>query len=196
MFVEGHAPVGKVGAPKGSHNSRATEFKPGQKAWNAAGLSKTCEHCGKTFDIAAHRLQRARFCSRTCADAGKVGVSNLAALGRKNSPETIEKMRIINRANARRGPDNPMWRGGYNTERRRLMQQFEYKNWRRSVFERDDYTCVECGARGVYLHAHHTVPWSVDETLRYEVSNGQTMCRPCHHETTFGKPLRVLEGVS
>ncbi len=55
-----------------------------------------------------------------------------------------------------------------------------YKAWRTLVFERDDYTCQACGVRGVYLHAHHIKYFAHHPRLRYTVSNGETLCVPCH----------------
>lgn len=56
----------------------------------------------------------------------------------------------------------------------------EYKSWRNSVFERDNYTCQLCGARGVKLNAHHKNGYAFYPELRYELSNGITLCVPCH----------------
>ncbi len=69
------------------------------------------------------------------------------------------------------------------TERRQSAEGrrcVEYKMWRRNVFERDDYTCQHCGARGVKLNAHHIKPYSIYFDLRYSVPNGITLCVPCH----------------
>lgn len=76
-------------------------------------------------------------------------------------------------------------------ERKRSMQQIEYRLWRESVFKRDDFTCQECGKRGGELHADHIKPWKSHPELRYDVSNGRTLCVQCHRETpTYGnKPL-------
>lgn len=57
----------------------------------------------------------------------------------------------------------------------------EYIAWRTKVFERDGYTCVECGQKG-NVEAHHIKPWASHPQLRFEVSNGLTLCRPCHRE--------------
>lgn len=59
----------------------------------------------------------------------------------------------------------------------------EYQEWRTQVFERDNYTCRECGDRGVYLEAHHIKSWAKFPEERYVVENGLTMCKPCHQMT-------------
>lgn len=60
---------------------------------------------------------------------------------------------------------------------------FEYREWRTAVFTRDCYTCQECGKLGssVRLEAHHLKSWHNYPELRYEISNGITLCaQPCH----------------
>lgn len=58
----------------------------------------------------------------------------------------------------------------------------EVKEWRRKVFERDDYTCQECGEKGGKIHAHHIEPWSEEPSKRLEIDNGITLCIECHSE--------------
>ena len=82
------------------------------------------------------------------------------------------------------GELNNMWRGGVSkinkTERQLAMQTIEYKLWRSSVFERDNFTCVECKAHGVRLEADHIKQWRDFPELRYDINNGRTLCRVCH----------------
>ena len=67
----------------------------------------------------------------------------------------------------------------------------EYKTWRRSVFERDKYTCQMCAVRGGELQADHIRPFAYFPDLRFELSNGRTLCRACHKSTpTYGGRAR------
>jgi len=59
--------------------------------------------------------------------------------------------------------------------------QSAIKAWRTAIFARDDYICQGCGSRGVKLQAHHIVPWYLDHKKRFDLSNGITLCRKCHH---------------
>ncbi len=59
----------------------------------------------------------------------------------------------------------------------------EYKEWRKAVLERDNYTCAECHEIGGCLHAHHIKAWADYPELRFELSNGVTLCKECHKLT-------------
>jgi len=66
----------------------------------------------------------------------------------------------------------------------------EAELWRKAVFARDDYTCQMCGVRNrkgngytVRLEADHIKPFAYFPDIRYDVSNGRTLCRPCHDTT-------------
>ena len=84
------------------------------------------------------------------------------------------------------------WQGGKTAETIRLRNSARTKDWRKAVFERDNYTCLDCGARNgngykVILNADHIKPWAYYPELRYDVSNGRTLCLGCHTKTpTFG----------
>lgn len=58
----------------------------------------------------------------------------------------------------------------------------EYKEWRENVFERDNYTCQKCGRVGGELNAHHIKPFKDYPKLRYEITNGITLCIECHRK--------------
>jgi hypothetical protein len=80
-----------------------------------------------------------------------------------------------------RGPANPCWKGGADTEIMAARRSTELQQWRKAVFERDNYTCYICKSRGgVYLNAHHIKSFRNHVELRFDVSNGMTLCRKCH----------------
>jgi 5-methylcytosine-specific restriction endonuclease McrA len=73
-------------------------------------------------------------------------------------------------------------------EKSRIRNTVDWKQWRIEVFSRDKYTCQECGAMGVFLEPHHIEPIRVvglNSKKLFEVTNGITLCRPCHNKTRF-----------
>jgi 5-methylcytosine-specific restriction endonuclease McrA len=119
-------------------------------------------------------------------------------LGKKASQETREKLSL-----SHRGLKYPTicqekhwnWRGGITSKNDTARKSSIYKNWRKTVFERDTYTCLICGNRGGMLHADHIIPFCRDKGKRFDLSNGRTLCATCHKKTdTYGgKMLRQLE---
>lgn len=75
------------------------------------------------------------------------------------------------------------WQGGKSSEAQIIRRSLSYKQWRKEVFERDDYTCQFCLERGGELHADHIKPFSLFPELRLDVNNGRTLCEDCHKET-------------
>jgi NUMOD3 motif len=82
-----------------------------------------------------------------------------------------------------RGALSHLWRGGVTPEHQKIRTSAEYKIWRDEVFKRDNYTCVLCGKRGVRLNADHIKSFALFPELRFIVSNGRTLCVPCHKLT-------------
>lgn len=79
---------------------------------------------------------------------------------------------------------------GLTIGREKIKASPEYKEWRNSVFVRDNFTCQECGRRGYKLHAHHIKPFSSYLELRFDINNGLTLCKECHHKTdNYGKNI-------
>lgn len=56
----------------------------------------------------------------------------------------------------------------------------EYTSWRKSVLERDDYTCQRCNKTESKLEVHHIKSFKHYLKSRTEVSNGITLCKECH----------------
>lgn len=93
------------------------------------------------------------------------------------------------------GAKNPNWKGGVHSVNNALRRTRRYARWRQEVFERDDYTCVHCLQRGVYLEADHIRPFAFFPELRFEISNGRTLCKDCHSKTPTYKKHKLLEAI-
>jgi hypothetical protein len=83
-------------------------------------------------------------------------------------------------ADSIKGKNHWNWKGGKSRDKHMGP---EYKQWRSDVFERDNWTCQTCGIRGTNLEAHHIKSWAKFPELRYELSNGVTLCKECHKLT-------------
>lgn len=60
-----------------------------------------------------------------------------------------------------------------------------YKKFRMSVLNRDKFKCQMPNCKNVKdLHVHHIKTWSNASALRYEPSNGITLCKKCHQSIT------------
>ena len=153
-------------------------------------VSLTCKNCHKEFDVQpwAAKTGRKKFCSKSCFYKGRElkglfekGHKDLVPSEKRGHTEaTKQKIKETTRKVVKRGFNHPNWAGGKRNERKIAMNTFEYRDWRQSVFKRDDWTCQICGVRGVYLEADHIKPWCAFPDLRYETSNGRTVCKPCH----------------
>lgn len=95
------------------------------------------------------------------------------------------------------GKNNPMYNHNLTDEEREIRREYsEYKAWRTAVYERDDYTCSKCDKRGgITLNAHHINAYNIFPELRVEVSNGITLCQPCHKEfhRFYGNGFNTVE---
>jgi 5-methylcytosine-specific restriction endonuclease McrA len=88
------------------------------------------------------------------------------------------------------GPNHNHWKGGISPENQRQRGTSAYKLWRIAVFHRDHYTCQHCGQVGGELNADHILPFAYYPELRLELSNGRTLCLPCHEKTPSYKKKR------
>lgn len=156
--------LGRPSPKKGKHTGiiPKTAFKTGQSPWNKG--TGVIAKCLNCGKTFYYWKRKAprKFCSRECMSIGT------------------------------RGENHPRWNGGQWKIREILKGRKEYKFWRKSVFERDDYTCQSCGKRGGILNAHHIKEWAKEPKLRYLIINGITLCRDCHLSVHFNKSFREL----
>ena len=133
-----------------------------------------CKYCGRDFENKTSQRTK-RFCSRDCYAnylKGKYPVNLKGKRGVK--PRT------------------------YHLTKRPKHEGVEYKEWRMKVFKKDNFTCQICGKtsnelkkQGIKICADHIKPYCNYPELRYVVSNGRTVCVPCHKLTeTYGIKAR------
>ena len=88
-----------------------------------------------------------------------------------------------------RGSDNHNFVDG-NSKNINERNQVGIAYWRNSVKRRDGYKCQMCGIDGTIeckccgiktpLHVHHIKSWKEYPELRFDISNGVTLCEKCH----------------
>lgn len=97
---------------------------------------------------------------------------------------------------ANTGDRNGNWNGGTTSERMKAYNSREYKDWRKAVFERDNYTCraLDCPKTTTRIQADHIKPFAIYPELRFDVTNGQTLCEPCHLLKT-ASDMKLIRGL-
>ena len=145
----------------------------GKRLWKHKDIKPlakfNCLNCGKEKEIAECRLKiEGKYCSRKCSN------SHIK----------------------RNGESNPNWRGGNYPKLKAIRNSIEYKDWRREVFYRDKWSCVLCGYRSNGkndIDADHIKQFSLFPEIRFDVSNGRTLCKPCHKNTeTYGNSKKDI----
>lgn len=186
-------------------------------------ITRVCLYCKNEFLTWEARIRqgKGKFCSQQCSaryhiqqgDGGSVQLYKIGhpqfntgrthftterLKGKKLSAEHIEKVRAAHigvKRPERSGPNCHLWRGGITGKNHKLRTSIEFINWRREVFEKDDYTCQICDKRGGKLHAHHIKMFSKYPSLRFEPSNGVTLCPKCHQiADEISRITHVLSG--
>ena len=176
-------------------------------------INTKCKRCGKDFTY-YECLSFGKYCTRECSrlspekSAHRKGIKFSDEYRKKISEKMKEQYRTGIRkvhpgfavANKKRphlsGDKSPLWRGGLTPLRKKIRGSMEYRIWRESVFKRDDFKCVKCGISGSKspLNADHIIPFSVllrefaigsiDYESLFDTDNGQTLCVPCHKQTS------------
>lgn len=161
-----------------------------------------CKTCKKQILVYPCRLKigKGKFCSQKCGAIDRIdklrqrSIGNKWNIGRHHTKEAIDKIIFANKGKRRPniskskiGKLNPNWKGGISPINKRIRRSAKFFEWRKKVFERDNWTCQECKQRGCILHPDHIKRFSDYPELRFEINNGRTLCKNCHLKTsTYG----------
>lgn len=194
--------------------TRSVNYNP---ITRSSKVEVNCAGCSNTFFIYKCLVGRKKFCSHECQFKWRSNLMsgknnpNYRTGGIKECPvcfKTFATRSLHTRhcslkcaRSVRKGEKAPCWKGGKTSESMMVRNSKEYEQWRISVFERDGFVCQQCGIKGGKLAAHHIKPFSKNKELRMLISNGITLCWPCHfkirgkedaHAKTFQAKITTL----
>ena len=164
-----------------------------------------CKYCGEILFLKQWQIDRVKnnFCNNSCAmkwryanglDKKKITQKANEAIRKNGFPQKrgkripqlhnlkvyrkISQSKMGVRIPKLQGKNHWNWKGGVD---KGIWFTWKYKQWRKAVFERDNYTCQKCGdKKGGNLEADHIKPRHLYPELAFVVSNGQTLCVRCH----------------
>jgi len=127
--------------------------------------------CGNTHEVDRRGLigGKTKSCGCKWGKGGKFSKGLVPWNKGKTTPEHVKKKQ----SDVKKG--KTAWNKGIGSGRNSAICQ----EWRQKVLERDGHKCIQCNSEE-HLHCDHIVSWKENVELRFEVSNGQTLCRSCH----------------
>lgn len=168
-----------------------------------------CKNCGEPYLVVKiTKRNPGKFCDKFCANRGKFhplyGTHRSEEWKKEHSKKMMgEKNPHYGRTGEnhpmygihRFGRDAPAYIDGRTPFYAEIRNLFQYKQWRLSVYRRDNFTCQNCDKVGGKLVAHHfiisfikicrennidTIEKALACNLLWDVDNGTTLCRRCH----------------
>ncbi len=130
---------------------------------------RQCKYCGEPLPRYITKIGRNKGFRKTCgsSECRSKACSN-------NGPKS--------------GKDHPKWIVDRSSLKYRPRTEQNW--WRKAIFERDNYTCKECGQYGGRLQADHILPYSTFPEARWNLDNGRTLCVECHKKTpTYARKI-------
>ena len=170
--------------PKGQFKNpkeRARKISEGQKT----GKFFSCLICGSKFWRKKCQIAKGqnKFCSKKCYFIWQKG---------KGRSEEFKKKCQIGQNKRHEGKI-------LISDKNKLIRcSKDFKVWRSAVFQRDNWTCQECGNRSkknnyIRIEAHHIKPFALFPEFRFSVDNGITLCKKCHVKKPKGKEIYCIK---
>lgn len=133
---------------------------------------RLCNVCKKEKQLDEFRkisIWRAHICKKCHAEKYRSGKPNFGRFKEGSVPWNKGKTGIKKRENPR-----------YIKKGRPITNSSLKRNeWGLAVRTRDGNKCKVCESTDD-ITAHHIVPWKKDESKRFEIDNGISLCRKCH----------------
>ena len=157
-------------------------------------MKKNCQICNKEFSKKQSHSKSAwllvKYCSRECAGKNS-GFKRGTEVWNKNK-KGLQKAWNKGMKGFNTGEKSGRWIADRTKlAKRQERNDMAYKNWRKQVWLRDNFTCKianpDCCGR---IEAHHILGWTNYPELRYEVNNGITLCH-FHHPRKRKDEMRL-----
>lgn len=195
--------------------------KKGANHWNWKGGKNNCAQCHKPL---SHYGKYCRECwGKTMSGKNSPHYKHGNSVSGDFLCVNCNKEKVIRKHHrcyscANKLSNHPNWKGGVSSLSTLIKNLEEYKNWRKAIYVRDNYTCIKCKTKGIKLEAHHKIPFSIllkdflqmyaqfspfedKETLVrlsityrpfWDTENGETKCKICHRSghPRHCKPLK------
>jgi hypothetical protein len=172
-FIKGHPPSGVRWTKERYEKMKDYLFKKGNKIRNT----------GRTRFKVGHRESK-----ETKVKRSKSMLGNKNCVGK----EPWNKGKIGYSILSTRKENHWNWKGGITSLNQKLRKSLMWELWRKTIFERDNYTCRKCRVqsgfgRTIHLHPHHIINLSTCLNqklfhLIFNLNNGLTLCEDCHKE--------------
>lgn len=169
---------GKIVKGKRKYCSRQCYYESRKLLINKKGKNIICEICGKEFYAKPYLAKTRRFCSSKCwtqSDESKEIVSNTMLLSWELSPRV--------------GNKNSNWRGGSTSELKCRLGRKKWKQIRKFIMERDNYTCQKCLNNKTNIHIHHIKPYRFGG--KDEPDNLISLCPSCHMKEEYIALIKI-----
>lgn len=165
---------------------RLSDFQNGIRCKRCANReTRSLEEIRMLFEIRGHTLLETEVMGSDVAYAYQCKCGNFSKIKIYNLLRGVRCMECY--LESIRGENHPNYNADITfQERQEKRKYFEYEQWRKNVFMRDNYTCQCCGdKKGGNLVAHHLDSYDWCKEKRIDVNNGITLCEKCH--TDFHK---------
>ena len=153
----------------------------GNPNWKGGRVTKICVRCEMPYQVYPNRKDTQTHCSLLCANRDMADAQKGSKMPSKGN--IGETNGWYSKGYLKKGELNPNWKGGLTSQNGLIRASARFQEWRQAVFERDNWTCQDCRKRGGDLEAHHIRTFSEYPELRFDISNGRTLCLECHKKT-------------